>query len=102
MRLYSGDEGKSESGPSVNFYDVRGVLVRRRVPARRKGISLEVCNGDDWLPYPEVDAVLRYGLRLTEAHAVALLHGTRNRIALLPRLSDPEARMALRAAPRSE
>jgi hypothetical protein len=80
----------------VNFYDVRGVLVRRRISARQKGLSFEVWNGEDWGPYSQVDAVLRYGLRLTEPQAMALLHGTRNGIETLPRLSEAEARTVLR------
>jgi hypothetical protein len=81
----------------VNFYDVRGVLVRRVVPTRRGTLSLEAWNGEDWLPYSDVDAVLRFGLRVTEARAMALLHGTRSRIASLPPLSDREVRIVLRA-----
>ena len=65
-----------------------------------ENVPLEVWNGQEWLLYSEVDAVLRYGLRLTEAQAMALLHGARARIVPLPRLSDTEARIALRAGRR--
>ena len=80
----------------MNFYDVRGVLVRRRMPVRR-GVSLERWNGEDWLPYSDANAVLRYGVRLTDAQAMALLSETRNRVGTLPQLSDTEARRALHA-----
>ena len=49
--------GKDKVEGSVNFYDVRGVLVRRCEPVRR-GIALEYWDGETWLPYADVDAVL--------------------------------------------
>ena len=79
----------------MNFYDVGGLLVRRWTPVR-KGTSLEVWNGDSWVPYSDVDAVLRHGHRLTDARALALLEETRDRKALA-RLPEKEARTALRA-----
>ena len=86
----------------MNFYDVHGVLVRRRVSARPKGMSLDLWNGEDWRPYSQVDAVLRYGLRLTEQEATALLHRTHNEIETLARLSDAQARAVLRMRRREE
>jgi hypothetical protein len=80
----------------VNFYDVRGVLVRRWEPVRH-GICLERWDGKSWLPYPDLNEVLRHGYRLTDARALALLHETRNRIETLMGLSDKEARIALQA-----
>ena len=85
---------------SVNFYSVGGLLVRRRTPVRH-GISLQVWNGDHWVPYANVDAVLRHGRPLTEGQALALLHEARDRIGSLARLSDHEARVALRARGKS-
>lgn len=82
----------------MNFYDVRGVLVRRWEPVRQ-GIALEVWDGEGWSPYSDVDAVLRYGLQLTPEKALILLRETRNCLESLPTLSDAEARAAL-AAPR--
>ena len=79
----------------MNFYDVGGLLVRRRTPVRR-GISLEVWTGDRWAPYLDVDAVLRHGYPLTDARALALLHETRDR-KTLSQLPDQEARTLLRA-----
>jgi hypothetical protein len=79
----------------VNFYAVDRSLIRRRTPVRR-GISLQLWNGDHWVPYAQVDAVLRHGHRLTEAQALLLLHETRGRIETLVPLSDHEARAALR------
>lgn len=75
------------------LYDVRGVLVRRVTPMR--GISLERWNGEDWLPYSKVEAVLRFGVRLTDTQAIALLSESRNRLGTLSPLSDKEARRAL-------
>ena len=86
----------------MNFYDVHGVLVRRRVSARPKGMSLEMWNGEAWRPYSPVDAVLRYGLRLTEQEAMALLHRSRNENEALARLSDDEARAVLQSRRRAE
>jgi hypothetical protein len=61
---------------------------------------MEAWNGDGWTPYPDVDNVLRYGRRLTEEQAVALLHETRDRTATLARFSNEEAYVALRARQR--
>ena len=81
----------------MTFYDVRGMLVRRiRMPVQRS-ISLERWNGEDWLKYSDVEEVLRYGVRLTEAQALTLLSETRNRVETLLQLSDTEARRALHA-----
>jgi hypothetical protein len=80
----------------VTFYDVRGSLVRRGRALKRVGTPMERWSGADWQPYPEVDAVLRHGVRLTDAQAMTLLHETRDRIETLPCLSDSEARRALR------
>jgi hypothetical protein len=85
----------------VNFYDVNGLLVRRWEPAPR-GMAFEVWNGSGWAPYSDVDKVLRHGQRLTDARALALLHETRNRNETLVRLSDEEARIALRAPGKRE
>ena len=80
----------------MQFYDVRGVLVRRCEPVR-KGVVLEVWDGDVWLPYSDVSAALRYGEALTESRAIALLHRARKRLGTLPQLSDSEARIVLSA-----
>lgn len=80
----------------MHFYEVRGLLVRRWVPARRRKV-MEVWNGDGWAPFPDVDEVLRHGHRLTEAQALALLHDTRNRCESLMPFPDEEARLALHA-----
>src|ERR1700680_4616534 len=37
----------------VKYYDVRGLLVRRREPVRR-GVSLERWSGEAWRPWPDV------------------------------------------------
>jgi len=78
----------------VTFYKVGGLLVRRWKPHRR-GISLEVWDGDGWVPYSNLDEVLRHGHRLTDAQALALLHTTFDRTPTAGRLSDKEARAAL-------
>jgi hypothetical protein len=83
----------------VNFYEVRGLLVRRWVPAQRRR-AMEVWNGDVWTPYPDVDNVLRHGERLPEVRALALLHEARDRMGTLARFSDEQARVALRARQR--
>jgi hypothetical protein len=80
----------------VNFYEVGALLVRRWVPAQRRR-TMEVWNGDGWAPYSDVDHVLRYGRLVTEVQALAFLHETRDRLGTLARLSDEEARIALRA-----
>ena len=80
----------------MNFYGVRGLLVRRRTPVRR-GVALEMWNGDRWVPYTDVDAVLRHGCRLTEAQALAMLQQSGDRVASTSRLSDQQAHQALRA-----
>ena len=79
----------------MHFYNVRGLLIRRWVPAGRR-MSLEVWTGDGWAPFPEVDDLLRFGVRLTDGDARALLHESR-RIASLPALIDAEAEIALRS-----
>jgi hypothetical protein len=78
----------------MHFYDVRGLLIRRWVPAGRRK-TLEVWKSDGWAPYPDVDTLLRHGHRLTEEQAVALLHDTRGRNEASRRFSDGEARVAL-------
>lgn len=80
----------------MHFYEVGGFLVRRWVPGRRRKV-MEVWNGDGWAPYPDVDEVLRHGLRLTEAQALALLHKTRHRCESLVPFPEEEARVALHA-----
>ncbi len=79
----------------MHFYDVGGVLVRRWVPAQRR-IAMEMWNGEGWTAYPDVDALLRHGRRLTEVEALAAIHGTRDRRGTLPRFTDDQARAALR------
>jgi len=66
------------------------------VPAQRRK-AMEVWSGDGWAPYPDVDTLLRHGHRLTEEQALALLNDTRDRGGALSRLSEEEARTALRA-----
>ena len=80
----------------MNFYDVGGLLVRRWVPAQRRR-AMEVWKGDGWAPYSDVDSVLRYGRRLTEVYAAALLNETRDHLGTLEQLSDEEACAALHA-----
>ena len=78
----------------MHFYDVGGLVVRRWVPAQRR-LAMEAWTGDGWAPYPDVDAVLRHGRRLTEMEALAVVHEARHRQGLPP-FSDQEARVALR------
>ena len=80
----------------MNFYGVGGLLVRRWTPVRR-GVALEMWNGDHWVPFANVESVLRHGGPLTEDQALVLLHEARNRIEMLTRFSDRDARIALRA-----
>ena len=80
----------------MNFYDVRGLLVRRWMPAQRRK-AMEVWNGDNWAPYPDVDNVLRHGQRLPEIRALALLQETRDHMGTVARFSDEEAGVALRS-----
>ena len=63
---------------SLHFYDVGGLVVRRWVPAQRR-LAMEAWTGDGWAPYPDVDAVLRHGRRLTEMEALAVVHEARSR-----------------------
>ena len=79
----------------MHFFDVGGLLVRRWVPAQRRS-AMEAWKGDGWAPYPDVDNVLRHGQRVSELRAVAVLHEARDRMGILPRLSDEEADVALR------
>jgi hypothetical protein len=78
----------------VHFYEIEGLLVRRWVPAGRR-VGLEVWKGDGWARYPDVEHLLRYGRRLNEAEALALLQKTRDRTAGLAAFSNEEARLAL-------
>jgi hypothetical protein len=80
----------------VNFYDVDGSLVRRARRLRR-GVGAEVWQGDGWVAYPDLNAILRQGHRLTDDDAIALLRVTRARVDRLTPFSDEEARAALRA-----
>jgi hypothetical protein len=64
------------------------------MPAQRRKM-MEVWNGDGWSPYPEVDTLLRHGLRLTEEQALVLLNTTRDRVGFLPGFSAEDARLAL-------
>jgi hypothetical protein len=78
----------------VHFYDIGGRLVRRWVtPQRRRAI--EVWIGTGWTPYAEMDDVLRYGRRLTDLEAIALLQQTRAQMEIVPAFSDEEAHTAL-------
>jgi hypothetical protein len=70
----------------VDFYNLRGLLVRRGPVLR--GIALERWDGEAWVPETDVDAVARYGIHLTEPHALRLLHALRERKGRLPALSD--------------
>jgi hypothetical protein len=78
----------------MHFYEVAGRLVRRWVPPQRRR-AMEVWQPDGWAPFPDIDDVLRYGQRLTDAQALALLRETRNRSGTLTPFSDEEARAAL-------
>jgi hypothetical protein len=80
----------------VHFYDVGGLLVRRAKRVSR-GVYTEVWQGDGWVAYPDLNAVLRHGHRLTDADALALLLLKREQLPALTHLSDQEARAALRA-----
>ena len=77
----------------MKFYRFGGLLVRRRPPVRR-GISLEVWNDGQWVPYADVDSVLRQGRPLTEAQAMLLMH--EGRVESPGQSSDDDA-LALRA-----
>jgi len=79
----------------MHFYELDDLLLRRWVPGQRR-VALEVWNGDGWAPYRDVEHVLRYGRRLTEEDALALLHGVRARAVTLAPLSGDEALSALR------
>jgi hypothetical protein len=78
------------------YYEVDGFLVRRAKRLRR-GVGAEVWQGDGWAAYPDLNAILRQGHRLTDADAIALLRVTRARVDSLPPLSDEEAHTVLRA-----
>ena len=78
----------------MHFYEVGGLLIRRWVPARRRK-AMEAWQGDGWAAYPDVDALLRHGRRLTEEQAIALLHEIRARVEAVVAFSDEEARVAL-------
>jgi len=82
----------------MHFYNVRGLLIRRWVPAGRR-LSLEVWTGDGWSPHPDVDDLVRFGVRLTDAEARQLLHESRRRASLLP-MADTEADIVLRSRTR--
>jgi hypothetical protein len=66
------------------------------MPAQRRK-SLEVWSGDGWMPYPEVDTLLRHGIRLTEDQALALLNLVRDRLGSLSTFTPEDGRTALRA-----
>ena len=76
------------------FFDVHGLLIRRVTPVRR-GVALQLWNGERWVPYTDVDAVLRHGLRLTEGAATTLLQKARGQFGTATPLSEKEARVAL-------
>jgi hypothetical protein len=80
----------------VNFYELGGLLVRRRRIPFRDGASLELWNGRTWEPFSANDDALGHGHRLTDHQATALLHGIRDRHDNEP-LRDREARHLLRA-----
>lgn len=84
------------SEETVNFYDVGGRLVRQWIPARRRKM-LEVWNGDGWTPYPDLDEVLRHGVRITDIQALGLVRSARDRDESWTRLNDEEARAVLHA-----
>ncbi|HZT76405.1 MAG TPA: hypothetical protein VFA27_07095 [Vicinamibacterales bacterium] len=79
----------------MHFYNVRGLLIRRWVPAGRR-TSLEVWTGDGWAPHPDIDDLLRFGMRLTDAEAQELLLDSRRR-ASLPPMTESDADIALRS-----
>lgn len=78
----------------MHFYEVRGLLIRRWVPARRRR-TMEVWDGDVWVPYLDTDTVLRHGRRVSEAQAIVILHLTRDRVGAV-RFSEEDADTALR------
>ena len=78
----------------MHFYEIDGQLLRRWIPAQRR-LAMEVWMGNGWAPYSSVEHVLRYGRRVTEADALALLQDTRTQIGEL-RFSNDEAQLALR------
>jgi hypothetical protein len=80
----------------MNFYDVGGHLVRRARRTRR-GVCAEVWQGNEWVAYEDLNAVMRQGRRLTDPEALALLRQTPEQTPTLMPLSDQEARVALRA-----
>jgi len=59
-------------------------------------MSLEVWTGDGWAPFPAVDDLVRFGVRMTDQDARALLHESR-RLASLPAMTDGDADIALRS-----
>jgi hypothetical protein len=79
----------------VHFYNVRGLLIRRWVPAGRR-MYPEVWVRDSWASFPDLDDLVRFGVRLTDSDARALLNESR-RQAALPVLSEGEADIALRS-----
>ena len=74
------------------FYAVGGRLVRRT--PQRRGMCLEVWSGREWLPYTDVDEVLRHGVHLIDARALDLLRATGEDT---HHLSAKQARTMLRA-----
>jgi hypothetical protein len=76
------------------WYESAGRLVRRWTPAHRR-LSLEAWTGDAWAPHGDVDHILRYGRRLSEDQALALLHAVREGAGSWSRLTEAEARQAL-------
>ena len=76
------------------WYESTGRLVRRWTPAHRR-LTLEAWTGDAWAPHGDVDHILRYGRRLSEDQALALLNAVREQAGISSRLSDADARQAL-------
>jgi hypothetical protein len=56
----------------MHFYEVNGLLIRDWVREQRPRI-IEIWQDNRWVPFPDVDHVLRHGRRLTDTEAHAML-----------------------------
>ena len=81
----------------MNFFDLRGLLVRRAKRARRED-SADVWQEGAWHPFSDLNALLRHGRRLTETEAISLLQRIHQQTPSpwLHHWSNDEARFALR------
>ena len=56
----------------MHFYEVNGLVVRDWVQEQRPRI-VEVWQGSRWVPFSDIDHILRHGRLLTQAEAHAML-----------------------------